>query len=136
MTFGEKVKQLRKEKRLRQDEVAKAVGVSTRTIAAYEAGGRYPRKPEIYEKLAEILGCPRDYLLTEKEEFVEEAGKKYGSRGRKQATEAINSLSGLFAGGELSEQDRDEVFRAITQMYWKAKEENKKYTPKKYRDHD
>ncbi|MDK2810984.1 MAG: hypothetical protein PWR27_1693, partial [Petroclostridium sp.] len=29
--------------------------------------------------------------------------------------------------------DKDKVFRAITEMYWRAKDNNKKYTPKKYR---
>jgi len=39
----------------------------------------------------------------------------------------------LFAGGELNEEDKEKVFRAITEMYWKAKDNNKKYTPKKYK---
>ena len=39
----------------------------------------------------------------------------------------------MFAGGELSEQDKDAVMLALQKAYWACKEDNKKYTPKKYR---
>ena len=32
---------------------------------------------------------------------------RYGSRGMKQAKDLIEGMSGLFAGGTLSEQDKD-----------------------------
>ena len=53
MKFGEKLKYLRTEKKLTQADLAKAVGVSLRTYASYEQEGRYPRKRELYGKLAE-----------------------------------------------------------------------------------
>ena len=43
MTFGEKVKTLRKEKGLNQTQLAQAVGVSLRTIRGWEIEGRYPK---------------------------------------------------------------------------------------------
>ena len=39
MTFGEKVRSLRKEKKMSQQELASMVGVSYRTIRSWEAGG-------------------------------------------------------------------------------------------------
>ena len=39
----------------------------------------------------------------------------------------------MFAGGELSDQDREAVMRSLEKAYWLAKEDNQKYTPKKYR---
>lgn len=36
MTFGEKVRTLRKERGISQSELARAIGVSTRTVASYE----------------------------------------------------------------------------------------------------
>ena len=43
-------------------------------------------------------------------------------------------VSALFAGGELSEEAKDAVMRALQDAYWMAKERNTaKYTPKKYR---
>ena len=64
MKFGEKVKEQREKKRLTQPELAKLLGVSTRTIASYESCNSYPRHQETYEKLAEILGVSVDYLKT------------------------------------------------------------------------
>lgn len=134
MKFGEKLKKLRTEKNLTQKSVAAAVGVSQRTYVSYEQDGRYPRKREVYGKLAEILGCETNYLMTEDEEFIFHAADRYGSRGKKQAEQLVNELSGMFAGGELSESDMDAVMIALQKAYFDCKENNKKYTPKKYRE--
>lgn len=133
MKFAEKIRQLRKEKNLTQREVAAYCGVSMRTYISYEQEGRYPRKREIYEKMAEMFGVDRNYLLTEDEEFVTEASEQYGRRGRQQAEALVAELSGLFAGGELSDSDRDAVMIALQRTYFECKEDNKKYTPKKYK---
>ena len=51
--------------------------------------------------------------------------------------ELVAGVSALFAGGELSENDKDAVMRALQDAYWMAKERNKeKYTPKKYKATD
>lgn len=44
MKFCEKVKEARTKAGLKQDEFAKAIGVSLRTVSNYEAGTRYPKK--------------------------------------------------------------------------------------------
>lgn len=134
MKFGEKLKKLRTEKELTQKDMAVAIGVSQRTYVSYEQDGRYPRKREVYGKLAEVLGCETNYLMTEDEEFISNVASQYGSRGKKQAEELVNELSGMFAGGELSESDMDAVMIALQKAYFDCKENNKKYTPKKYRD--
>ena len=134
MKFGEKLKKLRTEKELTQKNVAAAIGVSQRTYVSYEQDGRYPRKREVYGKLAEVLGCETNYLMTEDEEFISNAATQYGSRGKRQAEELVNELSGMFAGGELSESDMDAVMIALQKAYFDCKENNKKYTPKKYRN--
>ena len=133
MKFGEKLKKLRSDCGLKQEEVATAVGISRRTYISYEQEGRYPRKREVYAKLAETLNCDVNYLMTEDEEFVTGVGEQYGSRGKRQAEELVAELSGMFAGGELSEQDMDAVMIALQKAYFDCKEDNKKYTPKKYR---
>lgn len=134
MKFGEKLKRLRTEKNLTQKNVAAAIGVSQRTYVSYEQDGRYPRKRELYGKLAEVLGCETNYLITEDEEFISATANQYGSRGKRQAEELVNELSGMFAGGELSESDMDAVMIALQKAYFDCKENNKKYTPKKYRE--
>ena len=55
MKFCEKVKEARTKAGLKQDEFAKAIGVSLRTVSNYEAGTRYPKKRETYYKMAEVL---------------------------------------------------------------------------------
>ena len=47
MKFCEKIKEARTKAGLKQDEFAKAIGVSLRTVSNYEAGTRYPKKREI-----------------------------------------------------------------------------------------
>ena len=133
MKFGEKVKAARLKCGLSQEELAKKIGVSLRTITNYEVQERYPRQRAIYFKLAEALGVDTNYLMTEDEEFVIAAKERYGYTGKKQAEQLVEEMGGLFAGGELSDDDLDGVMKALQEYYWKAKEDNKKYTPKKYR---
>lgn len=76
-----------------------------------------------------------DHLHNENDDFLSDASAKYGSRGARQAQELIDELTGLFAGGELAEEDMDAMARAVQEAYWDAKEKKHKYTPqkKKYR---
>ena len=116
MKFSEKVRALRTQKNLTQKECAEAIGVTIRTYKSYEVDGRYPRKRELYQKLAELFGVETNYLLTEDEEFVTEASEQYGSRGMKQAEALLAEMSGLFAGGELTESDRDAIMIAMQKI--------------------
>ena len=133
MKFCEKLKEARTRTGLKQEELAKALGVSLRTITNYESGERYPKKREIYYKLAELFHTEENYFLNEDEDFLLTAVEKYGSKGAKQARELMEEVSGLFAGGNIADEDLDEMMRGIQEAYWIAKEKNKKYTPKKYR---
>lgn len=133
MKFCEKLKEARTRAGLKQEELAKALGVSLRTITNYESGERYPKKREIYYKLAELFHTEENYFLNEDEDFLLTAAEKYGSKGAKQAIELMEEVSGLFAGGNIADEDLDEMMRGIQEAYWIAKEKNKKYTPKKYR---
>ena len=132
MTFGEKIRILRKEKGLSQTELGKSVGASLRTVRNWELEGRYPKKREIYSKLAEVLDCDVSFLLTDSASFVTDAEERYGYRGRKDAEQLVSEVTGLFAGGEMDEEDMDAMMFAIQQAYVDAKRNNQKYTPKKY----
>ena len=67
MTFGEKVRSLRKEKKMSQQELASMVGVSYRTIRSWEVEGRFPKQNVLYQKLADALQCDVSYLMSENE---------------------------------------------------------------------
>jgi len=130
MNFAEKLKQLRKQEGMSQAEVAKAIGVSQRAYQNYEIRGAYPRSREIYTKLAEVFKCDVNYLYTEDESFIDAAGAQYGSRGRKQAAELVSELTGLFAGGDIADEDMDEMLKALQDAYWQAKQNNRKFARK------
>ena len=98
MNFGEKLKDLRTQKGWSQEELAKQMGVTRRTIGGYEAGTTYPRTRDMYAKLAELLETDVNYLMTENEEFMAEVGSLYGRRGQAQASEILSQTRELFAG--------------------------------------
>lgn len=133
MTFGEKVKNERNRLGLNQDELAKKIGVTRRVISSYENDSSRPRGTERYKKLAEALGVNINYLLSEDEAFIADVEENYGHRGAKQAKELLAEVTGLFAGGEMANEDMREMVDAIQEAYLIAKKNNKKYTPKKYR---
>ena len=132
MTFGEKVKTLRKEKGLNQTQLAQAVGVSLRTIRGWEIEGRYPKQHAIYQKLADILNCDLTYLMTENEAFITQAAEQFGS----QAQQIIAQTAAMFAGGGLSDEDKTAFMDEIQTLYLDSKKRAKKYTPKKYLKED
>lgn len=133
MLFGDKIKELRNLADMSQQELANKTGLSLRSIQNYESNQRYPKDVAILNKLCTALHTTIEELMKDEEQFILEATSKYGSPGKKDAEMLIEEIGGLFAGGELNEEDKDKVFRAITEMYWKAKDNNKKYTPKKYK---
>ncbi len=87
----------------------------------------YPRNREIYDRMAAYFGVEKNYLMAEDESFVTQASEQFGSRGKQQAEALVAELTGLFAGGELSENDRDAVMIALQKAYFDCKEDNQKY---------
>lgn len=132
MNFSERVKSLREKKNLTQEELAKAARVSSRMIQRYENNISRPRY-EAAERIAKALDVPVSQLLGEKDTLIAQAAEKYGTRGAKQAQELMDEVTGLFAGGEMAEEDMDLMMKAIQDAYWIAKEKNKKFTRKDYR---
>ena len=131
MKFGEKVRKLRNEKGWTQEELARKLGVTSRTVFTYE-NGTYPRYQKTYEQLAALFEVPVDYLRTESEEFITAATALYGRRGQAQAKAILDQTQQLFAGGELSEEDEIAFLRDIQTLYLDSKERAKKFTPRKY----
>ncbi|MDR0862250.1 MAG: helix-turn-helix domain-containing protein [Oscillospiraceae bacterium] len=60
--IGEKIKTLRKDKHLTQQEVAQRIGVSKAMISSYELESRMPNYA-ILVKLASLFGVTTDFLL-------------------------------------------------------------------------
>ena len=64
MTIGERIKQARKAKGLKQKELAEKIGMTPQSICRYEADGRRP-KADAMLKIAEVLGVRISDLLGE-----------------------------------------------------------------------
>lgn len=133
MKFGEKVRAARLAAKYSQKQLAEMTGIALRTIQNYESGERMPKQKETYPLLADALEIEVSFLMDDNAEFVLKATEKYGSKGHEQAERLIKEVSALYAGGELAEKDMDAMMRAFQEAYWKAKEKNRKYVPKKYR---
>ena len=133
MAFAERLKAARLQAGLSQDKLSAALGISKRTIINYESGETLPSSEKL-PIIANFFGVSIESLISENEEFIALAYEKGGSRSAREAKELVTEVSGLFAGGRLSEEEKDTVMRAIQNAYWIAKDESKrKYTTKKNR---
>mgnify|MGYP004527492339 CR=1 len=92
--------------------------------------------PETAINIKSIIASTHFHIFPSKKSIISasNAGSAYGTRGKQQAQALIAEVSGLFAGGDMAEEDMDEMMKAIQDAYWIAKEKNRKYTPKKYSD--
>lgn len=139
-TIGDKVKALRLSKKMTLTALSRASGLSDRAIRYIENNERQPSVDAV-KKLSAALEVGTDYFMDddlfqeklETEEFLKSAKERYGSRGMAQAAAALDIAKTLYAGGELSDEDK-EVFRnEMMAIFWDSSEKAKKYTPKKYR---
>ncbi|TYP56803.1 helix-turn-helix domain-containing protein [Thermosediminibacter litoriperuensis] len=131
--IGERIKSLREERKITQQELAQYLGVSQKTISNYEKGERSP-DPETLKKIADYFDVTVDYLLgrsnhrqlTRKDErdiekIIEETRQR------------IENTEGLMLDGEiLSQEDVDAIINAMRVGLEMAKLRNKeKYGRKK-----
>lgn len=133
MVFRDRLKEKRLAAGMTQAELAEKAGVSARTIQNYEMGTRKPRNLEVIQKIAEALRTTLDYLLGSSGAYVVAAQEKGGAKAARDIEALVSEVTGLFAGGMLSEESMDGAIKALNDAYWIAKEKNRKYTPKKYR---
>ena len=121
MGFGVKIRKLSEAKGWTQQELGDMIGMSTRTICAYENENIRPRKRETYNQLSELFDVNVNYLLTDEESFIFQAHNDFGKIGMQEATELINGVIGLFAGGDLTLEDKKAVLDTIEEAYYDAK---------------
>lgn len=133
MVFKERLKEKRMEAGLTQVQLAEKAGVTARTIQNYELGKRKPSNMEVIQKIADALNTTTEYLLGSSGTYVVEAHEKGGSKAARDIEQLVSEVTGLFAGGELSEESLEGAMKALNDAYWIAKEKNRKFTPKKYR---
>lgn len=139
-SFAEKVFDARTELGFSQSQLGERVGVSLRSILAYEKGEKTPR-PSTVLKLARVLNVSVKFLTDEncenpledieKDGYIEEARERYGAKGARDLDTLIRENCALFAGGELSADEKEVFFEALTKAYIASKEEARiKFSPK------
>ena len=131
MVFKERLKQKRVEAGMTQVQLAQSAGVTARTIQNYELGTRKPSNMEVVQKIADVLHTTTEYLLGSSGTYVVEAHEKGGARSARDIEQLVSEVTGLFAGGELSEESLEGAMKALNDAYWIAKEKNRKYAAKK-----
>lgn len=139
-TIGDKLKALRLSKKITLAALSRSSGLSDRAIRYIENNERQPGIDAI-KKLSAALDVSTSYFMDDdlfqeemdKEEVLAEAKEKYGSRGKAQAERIYQQTQALFAGGQLSEEDRSAFRDLMIDLFFETKEEAKKYTPKKFR---
>ena len=117
MEFNEKLRLLRKNAGLTQRQVADAVGVTYRTYQNYEAGASMPAG-DTASRLAAALGVGTDTLFGTASASAPEAPDR--------ALRALLAeMQALFAGGALREEDKKYVLDALTEAYFRTKQQGK-----------
>ena len=64
MNIGDKLRQIRKNQRIRQQTIAEVIGVAVDTYRRWE-GGKHSIKAEKLKRLSEVLNVPIGELLAE-----------------------------------------------------------------------
>lgn len=131
MEFKDRLREKRIAAELTQVQLAQKAQITTRTLQNYELGLRQPKSVIVVKKIADALGTTVEELLGTDGMLVTEAYEKGGAKSAKDINELVSDVTGVFAGGELSDDALDGVMRAITDAYWIAREKNRqKYTTK------
>ncbi len=132
--FSDKLREARTALKLSQQRLAELVGVSVRSVIKYEVEGTKPRKA-VMARLAEALSLSPEYLANDEivdprhgietggsNDIFEMAGEKAG----KELEFLLRRSNALFAGGELSQDAKDEYFEAVMTSYLRCKEVSKR----------
>ncbi len=122
MEFGEKIRIKRTELGISQTTLAKKSGLSLRSIQNYESGQRHPANISIVKDIANVLGTSYEYLLDDTSRYVIDAASRGGQTAAFDIDRLLSDIQGLFAGGELSQVDKDKVMKAINEIYWESKD--------------
>ncbi len=125
MTLGDKIKMLREEKGLSQDELAIAAGTTKATVSRYENGLRQP-KLDILSRIAQVLDANVELL-----DLSKDIGEPLPSldeniaEDKEQYSKFMERANTFFMNDEVAEEDKEAFFRDISQLYWQSREINR-----------
>lgn len=130
-TFGNRLKSLRKSKNLTQEELANVFYLNKSSISRYENNSQVPEHG-LLQKIADFFEVSLDYLLGRTdEEKLTIATPNITKKDIKDHNTFMEDAKALFMNDNVAEEDLEKIYRDISELYWEAKEINKKKYGKK-----
>lgn len=120
MDTGKRLRNLREERGLSQEEVAKAIGVGRVTYLKYENGENRPVRK--LKELSAFFNVSIDYLLGNEDSHTH----RMDARTRRQLEKVLDEDQLTYNGVILNGEDKEKVKRALELVFWDIKEKNKR----------
>lgn len=131
VSFGDRLRLLRKEKRLTQEELAKTFYLNKSSISRYENNCQVPEH-DLLQKIADFFNVSMDYLLGRTDENTSTIVAPITKKDIKDHNTFMEDAKALFMNGEVAEEDKEKIFKDISDLFWESKKINKeKYGRKK-----
>ncbi|MEA0563316.1 helix-turn-helix domain-containing protein [Lysinibacillus irui] len=145
-TLGDRLRIARQKSGLRQTQVKERTNINNKTLSGYENNVSEPDMNTL-TVLTELYGVSYEWLLTGEGEMTVNTTKKSSHLTEKderdiakrmaELREDLSTATGLlFEGEPMSEEAKESLLEAMEFGVRLAKKNNKKYTPKKYREND
>ncbi|WHM22418.1 helix-turn-helix transcriptional regulator [Bacillus subtilis] len=142
MTVGQRIKAIRKERKLTQVQLADKANLSRSYLADIERD-RYNPSLSTLESVADALGVQVSAIVGE-ENLIKEEPVEYNAKEEKDIAKRMEEIrrdlensDGLsFSGEPMSPEAIESLMEAMEHIVRQTQRINKKYTPKKYRKDD
>ena len=115
MQMGEKIRKARKDRKLTLQNLSDSVGVAVSFLSDIENGKKQPSL-ETLEKITAALKVPLHTLFSESVPpplKIDAAGFSHDG--------FLEHARVLFMSDELSKEDKEAIFKDLTDMYWKCR---------------
>ena len=103
--MGNKLKTLRKGRKLTQQELSEKLGLSRATISNYEVGRRSPHLSEL-RRFADFYGVGLDY---------------FGVSTADEGFELLSRAKSVFFNEDIPKEERERLYKEIMQIYLQMK---------------
>ena len=107
MNIGIKIKNLRRSRKMTQEDFAEKIGVSRSTLSCYEIGQRTPTVKTLQE-IAEIFGIGLDY---------------FGISTKDEAFELLARAKEVFENEKIPTETKENLYQEFMKFYLKMKEQ-------------
>jgi transcriptional regulator with XRE-family HTH domain len=104
--IGKKLQQLRKGRKLTQQQLAEKMGVTRATVSNYEVGRRTPHLSEL-ERFAEFFGVGLDY---------------FGVASTDEVFDLLSRAKAVFESANVSKEKKDDLYLSLMQLYLSMKQ--------------